>query len=151
MRSRKYFAIVVLVCLAVATGKRVAFASGCTVSSAGVSFGTYNVFATSNTTMTGTVTLAACGNNTPISVTLDKGIHSSGLPNRGMSNGTDSLSYNLYFDAAHTQVWGDGTNGTIAWSSPPKNSSHTVYGNIPAGSDVGVGAYSDTVTMTVNF
>ena len=31
---------------------------------------------------------------------------------RKMSNGTDTLSYNLYTDAGHTIIWGDGSGGT---------------------------------------
>ena len=88
---------------------------------------------------------------------MDKGANSSALPNRNMklASGSDLLSYNLYFDAARTQVWGDGTGGTVIWSTAGGHNpspSHTVFGKIPANqTSVSVGSYSDTVTMTLNF
>ena len=72
-----------------------------------------------------------------------------------MLNGSEPLNYNLYRDAARTAIWGDGTGGTQVYSDPrtPRNQNVTltVYGRIPAGQDVSVGTYTNTVTATINF
>jgi len=42
----------------------------------------------------------------------------SGSFNRGMGNGEELLHYNLYLDAQHQRVWGDGSPGTHIFSEP---------------------------------
>jgi len=126
---------------------------GCQVSATSVNFGTYNVFSVSNLVTTGTVTISSCYGAGAATVTIDKGQHSASFSTRDMikSGGSDLLNYNLYLDAAMTQIWGDGTGGTSVWSASG-NSQHTIYGNVPAGqTGVSVGTYSDVVTITVNF
>jgi spore coat protein U-like protein len=91
-----------------------------------------------------------------VTVGLDTGLHAAG-GSRFMSNGTDSLQYELYSDSAGGTVWpNSGTNlvgfgpfGSIA--SQGTGLSHTVYGRIFQAQDVSVGSYSDTITATVNF
>ena len=73
-----------------------------------------------------------------------------------MLNGSESLSYNLYLDAARTTIWGDGTGGTQTFfnHNPQGNNRDIVipiYGRVPAGQDVGAGTYTNTVTATVQF
>jgi spore coat protein U-like protein len=72
-----------------------------------------------------------------------------------MKKGAESLTYNLYRDAAFATVWGDGsgTTGTYQIGNPPNNLNVnlTVYGRVPALQDVSAGSYSDTVIATVNF
>lgn len=130
-----------------------ALGANCTVSTTGVSFGTYNVFATSPLDSTGSVTYN-CGGNASIIVTLSKGGAATYNPRR-MLKGGEVLNYNLYLDASRTTIWGDGTGGTQIYSNPsvPNNASITVtiYGRIPAGQDVSAGSYSDTITATINF
>jgi len=70
---------------------------------------------------------------------------SSGNVNaRSMSNGRDALQYQLYSDAARTQVL---TTGSEFANRPGRT--YTYYGRIAANQDVSPGAYSDSVTMTV--
>ena len=72
---------------------------------------------------------------------------------RQMVNGANRLDYGLYQDAAHTTNWGN-TPGTdtpapiIAGLLP---ASLTVYGLVPAGQIVPLGAYTDTITVTVTY
>jgi spore coat protein U-like protein len=72
-----------------------------------------------------------------------------------MVNGTDRLFYNLYRDAARTTIWGDGTNGTQSYfiGNPANNQdiSVAIFGRIPASQNVKVGAYTDTITVTLSF
>jgi spore coat protein U-like protein len=73
-----------------------------------------------------------------------------------MSNGANTLSYNLYVDSAHTQIWGNGTGGTtfptgqIVVSPPPSEDfSFTIFGLIPAQAVPASGTYSDSVIATL--
>jgi spore coat protein U-like protein len=123
-------------------------------------FGNYNVFTTSALDSTGTVRYDCNPAAVNISIALSRGASSNFAPRR-LTNGTESLNYNLYLDASRTQVWGDGTLGTAVLSvanpanTNPGNTSRavdaTVYGRIPALQDVSAGAYTDTVVVTVNF
>lgn len=130
-----------------------ALGAGCTISTTGVSFGAYNVFATSPLDSTGSVTYR-CTGNASITVTLGKGGAATYNPRR-MLKGSEALNYNLYLDASRTTIWGDGTGGTQTYSNPsvPNNTNITVtiYGRIPASQDVSAGSYSNTITATINF
>ena len=74
---------------------------------------------------------------------------------RRMLNGAEALNYNLYLDAARTQIWGDGTGASQLYvnSNPPNSRTVTVtiFGRIPAQQDVSAGSYSDSITATINF
>ena len=126
----------------------------CTISTTSVNFGSYNVFASSATDSTGTITITCNGAAHDVVVSLSKGASSSYNP-RTMMMGSEVLSYNLYRDAARTSIWGDGTAGTSTYTNanPANNTpiSVTVYGRVPASQDVGAGAYSDTVSAVINF
>src|SRR5687768_6144872 len=128
--------------------------NACTISATGVSFGTYDVFGASPVDSTGSVTFACGAAVRNITVTLSAGQGGSFSP-RTLVKGIESLSYNLYTDAARTAVWGNGTGGTQTYSNadPPNvtNVVLTIYGRIPASQDVSAGPYGDTVTATVNF
>lgn len=128
--------------------------ASCTISVTSVNFGTYNVFATTDTTSTGSVTYNCNQMANNISVALSRGSSSTFTP-RTLRNGTEILQYNLYRNAGYTQIWGDGTGGTSPYTrnNPPNGTdvTITIYGQIPAGQDVRVGTYSDTVSATINF
>jgi spore coat protein U-like protein len=75
-----------------------------------------------------------------------------------MFSGANSLSYNLYFSSAYTQVWGDGSSGTVRGTatlfvSPgaPRTVSGAIYGRAPAAQDVAAGTYADTIVVTVTY
>lgn len=127
--------------------------AACTISTTPVSFGTYNVFSSTPLDSTGSVTFN-CDNRANITITLNNGGATTFNPRR-MLKGSEALDYNLYRDAARTSIWGDGTGGTQVYSDPrtPRNQNVplTVYGRIPAGQDVSVGTYTNTVTATINF
>ena len=126
-------------------------AANCTISTTSTAFGTYNVFATAPTDSTGTIVIR-CAGGKDIALSINRG--SSETFERRLVNGTEELRYNLYLDAARTQVWGDGTSGTeVRIEDPPNNADVplTIYGRIPAGQDVASGAYVDTVTVSINY
>ena len=87
-------------------------------------------------------------------ITVNLGTGSSGSYGaRSMLNGANTLSYNLYLDAARTQVWGDESNGTSNFSALLNQLPVTlsVYGRIPARQNAKAGNYTDTVVITILF
>ena len=74
-----------------------------------------------------------------------------------MRNGTESLSYNLYADAARTTVWGDGIGAASVTINPGSVTAgdrtlvRAIYGRIPAQQAVGFGTYNDTIMVTLTF
>jgi len=95
--------------------------------------------------------------------------HSGSYNPRYMVSGTtaDHLQYNLYTDAARTQIWGDGTGGstlpqftmtgTCQRNGGPNgrncsaSQDDTVYGTIFALQNIAPGDYSDALTVNINF
>ena len=151
-RPRLIFAS--LAALVVLNASEAHAAPSCTISSTSVNFGSYNVFTGSATDSTGSVTINCNGSAHNIIVTLSQGASSTFNP-RTMQKGGETLTYNLYRDAARTTIWGDGTGGTSTYTNanPPNNGdvNLTVYGRVPAGQDVSAGTYSDTVAAVINF
>jgi spore coat protein U-like protein len=130
--------------------------AACTISTTSVSFGSYNVYNVTNVDTTGSVTYT-CGLLTlnPISIDLSNGSSASFNP-RTLKNGSDTLNYNLYMDAARSSIWGNGTGGTSHYTatlSPLStyNVTLTVYGRVPPLQDAAAGSYTDTVVVTINF
>ena len=148
--------------LALATGAHAKPAS-CSFSITTVNFGTVDL--TANTTVDTTATFAANCSGTKgatVRVCPNIGNGSGGSTNgdpRFMLNGANSLSYNLYQDAARTTVWGS-TLDAFA-SSPPTvdiplssssgngSTSVTIYGRISAAQQtLPPGTYTSTFTGT---
>jgi len=126
----------------------------CTISVTSVAFGNYNVFTTTPDDSTGTITYRCNSAAMNISIALSDGSSTTFSP-RTLRKGGEVLSYNLYRNAARTQIWGNGTGGTSVYtqSNPPNNQNVnvSVYGRIPALQDVSAGNYSDTVSAVINF
>jgi spore coat protein U-like protein len=126
----------------------------CTISTTSVAFGNYNVFTATPDDSTGTITYRCNSTAMNISIALSDGSSTTFSP-RTLRKGGEVLSYNLYRNAARTQIWGNGTGGTSVYtqSNPPNNQNVnvTVYGRIPALQDVSAGNYSDTVSAVINF
>ena len=129
-------------------------AAKCSVSTTSLVFGSYNVFSPAPVDSTGTISYECNGGAKTVLITMTRGQSVTFLP-RQLGKATESLTYNLFLDAARTTVWGDFSAGTSARSDvePPNNHevAVTIYGRIPAGQDISAGSYSDTVTVVVNF
>jgi spore coat protein U-like protein len=152
---KRWFASLVVAGLGLLAGAEPAWAA-CTISTTPLGFGTYNVFATAPVDATATITFRCGAADHNIRITLDPGMAGSFNPRQMQRpDGSDRLSYNVYRDAGHTQIWGDGSAGTQIYSNgnPPNNVdvTLTIFGRIPAGQDVSVGGYSDTVVATIFF
>ena len=130
-------------------------AANCTITTSPVAFGAYDpvsVNSATNLTANGAVNVA-CTKGTPATIDLGNGGNFS-AGSRRMGSGSDFLGYSLFRDAALTQPWGSGIAGgaTEAYNAATKAvTAVTVYGMVPAGQDVTVGAYSDTVVATINY
>lgn len=136
------------------TLSQLAFAdTSCAINSVtAVDFGAYNVFSSFNNNGVGSITIRCQGGGgSSFLVSLSSG-QSNNYASRMMKSGANILNYNLYTSAARTVVWGDGTGGSSMMTAN-KNSTTTlsIYGQIPAGQDASIGAYSDNITTIINF
>jgi len=130
--------------------------AACSVSATGVNFGAYDVFVTAPLDSTGTVTVT-CDQAPPVDVTIAIGPSgtSGGFVPRQMRSASspDRLNYNLFVNAGRSTVWGNGSAGTstVFLNNVRRNRPvvTTIYGRIPAGQDVSVGSYSDSLTVTI--
>jgi spore coat protein U-like protein len=92
-----------------------------------------------------------CTKGTPnVEITLGTGVNGD----RTMTGAAEGefLGYQLFVDAARTQVWGDTLGDGKAYVATSNGwSDQTVYGRVAGGQDVSVDDYEDTVVATVNF
>lgn len=96
-------------------------------------------------------------NNANVVLRLGPSTTSGTIATRQMASGANRMNYNLYRDAGRTQVWGQ-TPGvdTVSLNTgnipnfASVNVTFTIFGRVPALQNVNVGAYSDTVQMTVS-
>jgi spore coat protein U-like protein len=127
-------------------------APACTVSTTAVAFGSVDPVARMPTDSAGSI-VVSCPTDSAYVVAIDGGAHGT-VDGRRMASGGNLLEYQLYTDANLALVWGDGTAGTVTVSGsagPAGDVTHTVYGRIPAQPFAHVGAYADTLTVTVTF
>ena len=113
---------------------------------------------TSATSFSYSCTIAPGGSGQPATVTIGLSAGSSGnVSLRTMKNGTRSLLYNLYTDAARTIIWG---NTSPSWVVSPSTKTSvtnvplTIYGKIDTASynSAPAGTYSDSViTLTLTY
>lgn len=139
-----------------------AFAFDCNVSATSLSFGAYDVFAPAPTDTTATINVTC---NIPpqnplapllVTISLSPG-NSGNFGQRQMfplAGGSDRLNYNIYTNASFSTIWGDGsgsssilTNGVTR--DTPWNA--TLYARIPPRQNARVGAYSDLITVTIDW
>ena len=132
----------------------------CSLAVSGMSFGEYDVSSPINLDSIGTINLNCTNmNNQPQTVSISMGVSSVSnlITNRKMKtiSGNDTLNYNLFLDATYSSVWGNTigldtfTQTIMPTSGGTTQSNITVFGRIPAGQDVSVGVYSDSVTVTI--
>jgi len=137
---------------AAAGAARAASCSFVTVS--GAAFGSYDVFAAGDTDSAANISYV-CNGGPTVLITLSRGNAPGFSPRLLMRAGGGTLDYNLYLDAARSTIWGDGTGvtGQYGPTSPPDGNivAVPIFARIPAGQDAAIGAYSDTITVTINF
>lgn len=95
-----------------------------------------------------------CTNGADYNVALNGGA-TDDVAARQMSNGTDTIAYQLYQDAALGDVWGE-TTGTdtvegTGTGFTGNDFDHVVYAQATLTGDETAGDYTDTITATVSF
>jgi len=136
--------------------------AACSVTSSGVAFGVYNPTSPSPLTGTGQVAVTCTDYLVSVQVDLDDG-GAGGFANRYMNSGAEKMFYNLYTDSGYTTIFGDGTGGTsdvtclTGWVSGgcsgifSLTATQRIYAQVPAGQNIAVGSYSDTIRVTITF
>ena len=120
----------------------------CTVSTSGIAFGGYDPFVAQDVDSVANVSVS-CDETASYSIALSTGAGT--YEQRVMTSGLHQLLYNLYTDATLSTVWGDGTGHSAMVSDTQLVATHTVYGRIPARQNPHVGAYGDTIVITLTF
>lgn len=128
--------------------------SACLVSATTLNFGAYNPASSSALTATSTVSVN-CTSGSPYTTALNVGSGGGSFGTRTMLNGGSTLDFNLYRDAAYSQVWGDGTASTFTVAGTGSglltSNNITVYGQVPISQDKPVGSYTSLITVTVSY
>jgi spore coat protein U-like protein len=125
----------------------------CQVNASTLAFGAYNPVLNANLDVTGSVSVS-CTNATPYNIGLGVGAGTGAtITNRKMTSGANTLTYQVFRDAARTLNWGQtvGTD-TVAGTGNGVAQAITAYGRIPLGqTTAAVGAYTDTVVITITY
>jgi spore coat protein U-like protein len=150
LRAAIAAAVAALFCAGVPAGAQTRTKT-CTVSASGVDFGIYDTLSVTPLDATGTVTYSCSNALAKVTISIDRG--TSGTFDRSMRSGQERLSYNLYLDVGHTQIWGDGSSGTLTFQTTASRTavSATVYGRIFPGQKVSWGRYGDSLLVTMLF
>ncbi len=128
-------------------------AKNCVINAPDLNLGSFD--GTNDLTASSTISVK-CTNGTTYDVNLSTG--SSGIyANRTLTQGTDTLNYNLYTTNGYTTVWGDNTGGssrpaTGTGAGMATNQTLTVYGRLLAANNtapVDAGTYTDTIVATI--
>lgn len=149
-----------LTCLMLMTS--VSWGADCVVNATQANFGNYNTQGNGNN-RSGVVTISvSCVSTLPgvetVNYTLMINGGLSGNPvQRKMDSAGNALAYNLYSDAAMTQIWGDGAGGTsVVAGSMVLNQgrgsatvTHSAYGDIPPSQNAASGNYTDMLSVTL--
>ncbi len=167
MTARGAWAMCVAVLLLGTTGKMAVFElqrilntglRGCTISAKPVNFGEYDTHSTRPLDGLGTISYICGpvpGKGAARNVRIEISEGSTGSFDRALANGSELLPYNLYLDASHTHVWGDGSDSTDYYFNPhPPNFKIVrvpVYARIPPLQDATTGEYADIVQVKILF
>jgi spore coat protein U-like protein len=142
-----------------------AVAGACSVSVTPMAFGPYQPLAfagkltSTDRTTDATVSLActAIALGGSYTITLGPSAPGNSIVPRYLAHdgGGPSMAFNVYLDAAHTAVWGDGFSGAViggSIASGDSRQSHAVFGKLPAGqSSLKAGNYSGALTIRITY
>src|SRR5258705_4227530 len=128
--------------------------ASCTVSGTTLGFGSFNALGP-NVDATSAIT-ATCTNGSAYTIGLNPGGTSGATVTTRQMVHTDTvtkLNYGLYTDVAGGTNWDDiGGTTVVSGTGNGAGQSITVYGRIPTGqTSAKAGAYSDTITATINY
>ena len=129
----------------------------CSVSANGLSFGDYNVFAQHENDSVGNLSMSCTGltESATVAYEIQLSRGSGAYVSRTLTSDNNVLVYNVYTQANHLFIWGDGSAGTAVLSDSyglglsTVSNNYPIYGRIPARQNVNVGSYSDTLMVSV--
>jgi spore coat protein U-like protein len=134
-------------------------AAACSLNTTGLSFGNFNLLDTAARDSSSSLTVACTGTTGEIvSYSLAASLLPAYSDTRIMTNGSYSLRYDFFVDAARTAVFGDGTHGStliggsMTLSGSQGQAVHTIYARIEGHQNaVPPGSYGDTVNLTISY
>jgi len=155
MKRTRTLLVLILATTVMADAAQAAQGAVCSVSMPGISFGIYDTVNAVSIVQNLTLTCTGPGaDQGPVSFSVGSGTYAV----RTLSSATtaDLLQYNLYADAAHTQVLGDGTSGSILQTfkilGNATSVSLPIYAYLPGGQNVAPGIYTSApITVTVTY
>lgn len=131
-----------------------AWATHCVVNVQSLNFGVYQPFDPGPLSSQAGIEVF-CEAPVPYQVSMDAGLNANGdIRDRRMQGPTVStLRYNLYLDAAASQLWGDGSAGTEIFSGLAGAEAQVIplHGRVPPGQMPEPGVYSDSVIVTISW
>jgi spore coat protein U-like protein len=132
--------------LSLAPGARAA----CSVSFQDILFGDYDA-SSPGAAITSAEVRASCRAPVVLTVLVSASTVSGSVTDRRMKHlsRADTLSYNIFRDASMTTVWGDSVQGNPVTVRVEGEFVTRLYGQIFPRQDVWVGAYADTLRVTV--
>lgn len=122
--------------------------ASCSASTQAVDFGSYDVFSGTPLDGAGAVE-ASCSPAAAYTISISSG--GGSYTQRELTGGALVMNYNLYTNASHSVIWGDGTGSTSVVAGSGDGELHTIYGRAPAGQNLPAGSYSDTLIVTITF
>lgn len=144
-----------------------AHAAGCSVSSTGLAFGSYQPLnfpgrppspaLTSNASVSLVCTGIVGGGNYTLALGPSAVGSGDRISTRYLANpsGGDFLAFNVYTNGSYSTIWGDGIAGGVLGGNIAAGDSTqmlTVYGRIPAGQNtLRTGSFSGAMTVTLTY
>ncbi len=93
-----------------------------------------------------------CTATTPYTLGLNNGLNGASPGARQMANGTNLVTYAIYMDSGHSQLWGSsGPSSVQSSAGTGGNQYFNGYGQVPAQSTPTPGPYSDTIVATLTY
>jgi len=129
--------------------------AACSVNNTNLAFGSFSPLTGNTVDSTATITVTCALQLSSYTIALSPGGSGTYNPRR-MTSGGNTLEYNLYTSAGYSQIWGDGTGGSVivdGGSTLLGSRNHTIYGRIPLSTQRSamIGSYSDSITVTVTY
>ncbi|HKJ62801.1 MAG TPA: spore coat U domain-containing protein, partial [Hyphomicrobiales bacterium] len=92
-----------------------------------------------------------CTSGTAYTVSLARQAGTLPLGSWEMTNGSETVTYGLYADAARADLWGDLPSDHVSGTGTSAVQTLDVYGRIPPQTTPSAGSYSDIVVVTVTY
>lgn len=127
----------------------------CTIDTRPLSFGTYDPEANAELDALAQV-IYTCNNHAKkIRIEMTTGGSNQFSPRHMSASAVDHLDYNIYLDATHQTIWGQGLYGTdVYYENNPPNGTPVIvpaYGRILARQNPATGQYADALIVRVLF